>query len=422
MQLLEDGGFIMQDFKKKLMEMLLERLGSDRYSIKEMEMVKNNDLKAIRIIAPAPFKKKEEQQVRDEHGNFKTEKVEVTIPAFKAVPVFDVSDTYGDPLPTIGAEAELVGEYSFGYIAGWSSGKELTELKSSMETIQKTADKIISGIEEKMHEYRKERLPEQSQTQENVDELYQKMDVKNADSYTKVSEAAVAYEVTSEGYNWPGMQKLSMAELEQYAKEPEGFIGLYMLYPDCTEAQIIEPMTMDEIKDALSRGIEFGDELPKRIEAVNDTGYCLTYTDPYSGEPMEVTLELSSYLNNGQIYLGLVQMDEVYGPEPYGEITVNLGWPCPFYCSYIDTNNFSNVEDFIVSNGLGVFTGLTQKSGFCEYPLYQFFPEKLRELEPRELAQYERINKIPAEHQKSNETLQEQEHEHQHELEQKKKR
>ena len=35
----------MQDFKKKLMEMLLERLGSDRYSIKEMEMVKNNDLK-----------------------------------------------------------------------------------------------------------------------------------------------------------------------------------------------------------------------------------------------------------------------------------------------------------------------------------------------------------------------------------------
>ena len=141
---------------------------------------------------------------------------------------------------------------------------------------------------------------------------------------------------------------------------------------------------------------------------------------------MEVTLELSSYLNNGQIYLGLVQMDEVYGPEPYGEITVNLGWPCPFYCSYIDTNNFSNVEDFIVSNGLGVFTGLTQKSGFCEYPLYQFFPEKLRELEPRELAQYERINKIPAEHQRSNETLQEkmqeQEHEHQHELEQKKKR
>jgi|GEM_PF-351431 len=553
--------------------------------------------KAIRIIAPAPFKKKEEQQVRDEHGNFKTEEVEVTIPAFKAVPVFDVSDTYGDPLPTIGAEellqsvdgfddfmkavaeiapvpirydeikggakgyfshsdqeivinkgmsqsqtlktavhelahallhdvnektltdeqrveidllhgevstnmgsipvidyldmeaakagyddfesfsrdgysvsgyesitaetmeldralqaseedrktkevqaesvafvcltrfgleAELVGEYSFGYIAGWSSGKELTELKSSMETIQKTADKIISGIEEKMHEYRKERLPEQSQTQENVDELYQKMDVKNADSYTKVSEAAVAYEVTSEGYNWPGMQKLSMEELEQYAKEPEGFIGLYMLYPDCTEAQIIEPMTMDEIKDALSRGIEFGDELPKRIEAVNDTGYRLPYTDPYSGEPMEVTLELSSYLNNGQIYLGLVQMDEVYGPEPYGEITVNLGWPCPFYCSYIDTNNFSNVEDFIVSNGLGVFTGLTQKSGFCEYPLYQFFPEKLRELEPRELAQYERINKIPAEHQKSNETLQEkmqeQEHEHQHELEQKKKR
>lgn len=35
----------MQDFKKKLTEMLLERLGSGRYSIKERKMVKNDDLK-----------------------------------------------------------------------------------------------------------------------------------------------------------------------------------------------------------------------------------------------------------------------------------------------------------------------------------------------------------------------------------------
>ena len=39
-------------------------------------------------------------------------------------------------------------EYSFGYIAGWSAGKELKELKESMETIRKTASKIISGIED----------------------------------------------------------------------------------------------------------------------------------------------------------------------------------------------------------------------------------------------------------------------------------
>lgn len=37
-------------------------------------------------------------------------------------------------------------EYSFGYIAGWSAGKELKELNQSMEAIRKTANKIMEGI------------------------------------------------------------------------------------------------------------------------------------------------------------------------------------------------------------------------------------------------------------------------------------
>lgn len=47
---------------------------------------------------------------------------------------------------------ENVGDYSFSYIAGWSSGKDLKELKASMEIIRKTASFIISGIEEKLLE------------------------------------------------------------------------------------------------------------------------------------------------------------------------------------------------------------------------------------------------------------------------------
>lgn len=39
-------------------------------------------------------------------------------------------------------------EYSFGYIAGWSAGKELKELNQSMETIRKTANKIMEGIKD----------------------------------------------------------------------------------------------------------------------------------------------------------------------------------------------------------------------------------------------------------------------------------
>ena len=41
-------------------------------------------------------------------------------------------------------------DYSFGYIAGWSSGKETKELKSSLDTIRKTAAEMIEGIDTKL--------------------------------------------------------------------------------------------------------------------------------------------------------------------------------------------------------------------------------------------------------------------------------
>lgn len=41
-------------------------------------------------------------------------------------------------------------DYSFGYIAGWSSDKELDELKKSMDTIRCTASDIIKGLDEKL--------------------------------------------------------------------------------------------------------------------------------------------------------------------------------------------------------------------------------------------------------------------------------
>ena len=43
-------------------------------------------------------------------------------------------------------------DYSFGYIAGWSSGKETKELKSSLDTIRKTAAEMIEGIDAKLKE------------------------------------------------------------------------------------------------------------------------------------------------------------------------------------------------------------------------------------------------------------------------------
>ncbi|WP_049945629.1 ArdC family protein [Butyrivibrio sp. LC3010] len=215
--------------------------------------------KGIRILAPAPYKMEREQDkldgsgkpILDKDGEPVKEKVEVTINAFKPVSTFDVSQTDGDPIPTIGV-AELTGtvdgyktlldalkdvipvpitfeniesgakgyfhvednriavqegmseaqtvktilheaahqalhskeaqdasseqksknqketeaesvayivcqhygidtsDYSFGYVAGWSEGKELPELKASLDTIRKTASDLIVKIDEKV--------------------------------------------------------------------------------------------------------------------------------------------------------------------------------------------------------------------------------------------------------------------------------
>lgn len=57
-------------------------------------------------------------------------------------------------------------DYSFGYIAGWSSGKDMKELKSSLDTIRKTASELITGIEGALRELQLNREMEQEQSKE----------------------------------------------------------------------------------------------------------------------------------------------------------------------------------------------------------------------------------------------------------------
>lgn len=106
------------------------------------------------------------------------------------------------------------------------------------------------------------------------------------------------------------------------------------------------------------------------------------------GSTVEVQLEINNYMNNNGLYLGLMGREDDYF-EPYGDISVNLGTKAPDYCAYVDLNNMPELEQFIEENDLGEFTGLTQRSGFCEYPLYMFNVDKLRELCPDGMSTYE---------------------------------
>ena len=244
---------------------------------KNFERHVNKGEKAIRIFAPAPYKIKEErdkldpvtgEMMFDENGMPQKEETEVTIPAFRAVSVFDVSQTDGipelevnellstvegyedfvqalmniSPVPiafedipgdskgyfstaekriavqenmsesqtlktmvhevahsrlhdkevnqsmdipvkdrnTKEVEAESVAftvcqhfgidtsDYSFGYIAGWSSGRNMKELKSSLDTIRKTASELITGIEGAMQELQLNREMEQEHGKESI--------------------------------------------------------------------------------------------------------------------------------------------------------------------------------------------------------------------------------------------------------------
>ncbi len=245
---------------------------------KNFERHVNKGEKAIRILAPAPYKIKEERDkidpvtqelLLDKDGNPQKEEVEITIPAFRAVSVFDVGQTDGKPIPELAAkellsdvegyqdmiraveaispvpieleeiagdskgyydreakriavqenmsesqtlktmihevahsklhskeveqdeqmrkdrntkevEAESVAytvcqhfgidtsDYSFGYIAGWSSGRDTKELRSSMDTIRRTASELITGIEEQLQELQRNREVSQEQTKESI--------------------------------------------------------------------------------------------------------------------------------------------------------------------------------------------------------------------------------------------------------------
>ena len=120
---------------------------------KEMNRFVRKGEKGIRVLAPAPYKMEREQDKLDGNGNPVLDKdgepvkeiVEVKITAFKPVSTFDISQTEGEPVPTLGVN-ELIGGVD-GYDTLIEAIKSAVGVPVSFEQIESGAKGYFS-IEE----------------------------------------------------------------------------------------------------------------------------------------------------------------------------------------------------------------------------------------------------------------------------------
>lgn len=97
------------------------------------------------------------------------------------------------------------------------------------------------------------------------------------------------------------------------------------------------------------------------------------------GSNHQMTFELNRYADNGNLYVGLIANENGY-PEPWQNLTVNLGVKCEENYAFIDTNNNGwEIIDWLLRNRLGLLTGIEMRSGWCSYPEFHFFPDRLLE-------------------------------------------
>ena len=102
-----------------------------------------------------------------------------------------------------------------------------------------------------------------------------------------------------------------------------------------------------------------------------------------------IQLQITSYLE-GNLAIQMVTWEAGY-PEPWASLTVNLDGQRNKDCAFIDTNGDPDFPVWLIRYGLAIPTGVTQRSGFCEYPEYRFRAERLQELDPDGYAEYLRF-------------------------------
>ena len=157
-------------------------------------------------------------------------------------------------------------DYSFGYIAGWSSGKETKELKSSLDTIRKTAAEMIEGIDAKL----KVLLAEKAQSEEKAAEAPVKEAVpeKKPDAPIYRETANYAYEADElESY------RASLAANVECRKAIEAAIssnyGDNRLDADAAVKSVLEQFSPERVRYVLANTIQqkdFDGRIPQPLK------------------------------------------------------------------------------------------------------------------------------------------------------------
>ena len=90
----------------------------------------------------------------------------------------------------------------------------------------------------------------------------------------------------------------------------------------------------------------------------------------YNYNGLNVYLKATSYTSNGSLAVQMLSGDD---NEFYDVITVNLGsFLQTEQLAFVDDNNLPGIGQWLESNGIATPTGYSQRSGFCNYPLYEF--------------------------------------------------
>ena len=152
-------------------------------------------------------------------------------------------------------------DYSFGYIAGWSSGKETKELKSSLDTIRKTAAEMIEGIDAKL----KVLLAEKAQSAEKDTEM----------PAEPMSEVPIYRETANYAYEAGEMEayRASLAANEECRRAIEAAIssnyGDNRLDADTAVKSVLEQFSPERVRYVLANTIQqkdFDGRIPQPLK------------------------------------------------------------------------------------------------------------------------------------------------------------